>query len=78
LLPASADFARRLVAGSPAFVTVLAVVSMFALPRAFTWVDFDVKDVALFMDNAVLEIEGEQLPLKAEGEHAGVGSWSSC
>ncbi|MCH2567010.1 MAG: hypothetical protein MKZ98_00380 [Pseudomonadales bacterium] len=52
--------------------------STFALPGAFTFVDFDVKDVALFMDNAVLEIEGEQLPLKAEGEHAGVGSWSSC
>ena len=78
MLPASADFARRLVAVSPAFVTVLAAVSMFALPRAFTLVDFDVKDVGLFMDNAVLEIEGEQLPLKAEGEHAGVGSWSSC
>ena len=56
MLPASADFARRLVAVSPAFVTVLAAVSMFALPRAFTLVDFDVRDVGLFMDNAVLEI----------------------
>ena len=78
MLPTSADFARRLVAVSPAFVTVLAAMSTFALPRAFTFVDFDVKDVGLFMGNAVLEIEGEQLPLKAEGEHAGVGSWSSC
>ena len=56
MLPASADFARRLVAVSPAFVNLLAAVSMFALPRAFTLVDFDVKDVGFSMDNAALEI----------------------
>ncbi|MEM7362404.1 MAG: TIGR02281 family clan AA aspartic protease [Pseudomonadota bacterium] len=53
-------------------VAALAAVSLFALPWAFAAVDRDVKVVGLFMDAAVLEIEGEQILLKAGGEHAGV------
>ena len=49
-----------MVAVSPTFEAVLAAVSMFALPRAFALVHFDMKFVGLFMDDAVLETKGEQ------------------